>query len=172
LSVELETLREREGKYKKMRKTDLKCLKRVVMVELHPVLSLDMTYTLPFAVVDSVWIFNCGIDLRLKFHQNIHDHLNTVPTYHTDRIIIGTMMQRARCIAGRATTFWKAHREGHPEMPLVIKDSWQYSERDEEGDLLCEATRKGVVTVARYYHHEAVTVRGIYDDIRKKHSTG
>ncbi|KAK7219394.1 hypothetical protein V2G26_007397 [Clonostachys chloroleuca] len=84
-----------------------------------------------------------------------------------ERIIIGTVMQRARCIVGRATTCWKAHREGHPEMPLVIKDSWQYSERDEEGDLLCEVTRKGVVTVVRYYHHEAVTVRGIYDDIRE-----
>ncbi|KAK7229607.1 hypothetical protein V2G26_001777 [Clonostachys chloroleuca] len=51
-------------------------------------------------------------------------------------------------------------------MPLVIKDSWQYSERDEESELLQEATRKGVVNVARYYYHETVTVHGTDDEIR------
>ncbi|KAI8648265.1 Non-specific serine/threonine protein kinase [Fusarium keratoplasticum] len=51
----------------------------------------------------------------------------------TERIIIDKKMQRAPCIAGRATTCWKAHPEGQPEMLLVIKDSWQYPERDEEG---------------------------------------
>lgn len=85
----------------------------------------------------------------------------------TERIIIDGLMQRARCIAGRATTCWKAHREGHPEMLLVIKDSWQYSERDEEGDLVREATGKGAVNVARYHHHETVQVRGADDDIRR-----
>ena len=83
-----------------------------------------------------------------------------------ERIIIDEVMQRARCIAGRATTCWKAHREGQPEIPLVIKDSWQYSERHEEGDLLREVTRKCVVNVARYYHHETVQICGEGDDIR------
>jgi hypothetical protein len=41
----------------------------------------------------------------------------------TERLIIDEVMQRARCIAGRATTCWKAHREGHPQTPLVVKDS-------------------------------------------------
>jgi hypothetical protein len=72
---------------------------------------------------------------------------------------------RARCISGRATTCWKAHREGDPQTPLVIKDSWQYTER-EEGELLREATEKGVVNVARYYHHEIVRVLGTDDDVR------
>jgi Fungal protein kinase len=45
---------------------------------------------------------------------------------------------------------------------LVVKDSWQYPER-EEGQLLREATEKGVSNVARYYHHE--TVHGIEDDV-------
>ncbi|KAH6960068.1 hypothetical protein BKA56DRAFT_600408 [Ilyonectria sp. MPI-CAGE-AT-0026] len=45
-----------------------------------------------------------------------------------------------------------------PGIPLIIKDSWQYPERDEEGELLCEATAKGVVNVARYYHHETVQI--------------
>ncbi|KAK0631042.1 hypothetical protein B0T17DRAFT_491021 [Bombardia bombarda] len=85
----------------------------------------------------------------------------------TERLIIDEVMQRARCIAGRATTCWKAHHEGHPQIPLVIKDSWQYPERDEEGELLREATGQGVVNVARYYYHETVQVRGTDDNIRR-----
>ncbi|KAH7016047.1 uncharacterized protein B0I36DRAFT_368666 [Microdochium trichocladiopsis] len=84
----------------------------------------------------------------------------------TERLIIEEVMQRARCITGRATTCWKAHREGHPQTPLVIKDSWQYPERDEEGELLREATGQGVVNVARYYYHETVQVHGTDDNIR------
>ncbi|KAM0271650.1 hypothetical protein ACHAQH_009005 [Verticillium albo-atrum] len=84
----------------------------------------------------------------------------------TERIIIDEVMLRARCIAGRATTCWKAHPEGHPGMLLVIKDSWQYPERDEEGDLLCEAADKGVVNLARHYHHETVQIRETDDDVQ------
>ncbi|KAM6505455.1 hypothetical protein FSOLCH5_014671 [Fusarium solani] len=84
----------------------------------------------------------------------------------TERIIIDEVMQCAPCIAGRATTCWKAHLEGCPDMPLAIKDSWQYPERDEEGDLLREATAKGVVNMARYYHHETIRIHGTDDDIR------
>jgi hypothetical protein len=84
----------------------------------------------------------------------------------TERLIIDQVMLRARCIAGRATTCWKAHREGHPQTPLVIKDSWQYPERDEEGELLREVTGQGVVNVARHYYHETVQVHGTDDDIR------
>ena len=75
-------------------------------------------------------------------------------------------MKRAPCVAGRATTCWKAHREGDSsKKPLVIKDSWQYPEREEEGALLREATEKGVVNVARYYHHQTVCADGQDDDI-------
>ncbi|KAL7926153.1 hypothetical protein ACQKWADRAFT_281902 [Trichoderma austrokoningii] len=84
----------------------------------------------------------------------------------TERLIIEGVMLRARCIAGRATTCWKAHREGHPQKPLVIKDSWQYTERDEEGELLRDATDKGVINIARYYYHETVQVHDTDDDIR------
>jgi hypothetical protein len=41
-----------------------------------------------------------------------------------------------------------------------MKDSWQYVEREEEGEMLREATDDGVVNVARYYHHETVRVHG------------
>ncbi|KAK1465245.1 hypothetical protein CTAM01_17061 [Colletotrichum tamarilloi] len=63
----------------------------------------------------------------------------------TDQIAIDGVILRARCVAGRAVTCWKAHPKGHPETPLVIKDSWQYPERDEEGDLLREVTDKGII---------------------------
>ncbi|CAD6447766.1 c231ed8c-b5cd-4546-8ae8-35b7bc1eec0a [Sclerotinia trifoliorum] len=85
---------------------------------------------------------------------------------NTERLIIDGLMMRARCISGRATTCWKAHREGDPNNPLVIKDSWQYTEREEEGELLREATDKGVRNVARYYHHETVRVFGMDDDVQ------
>jgi hypothetical protein len=67
------------------------------------------------------------------------------------------------CVAGRATTCWKAYSEEDPDTPLVVKDSWQYSEREEEGELLCKATERKVVNVARYYYHETVRV-GTQDD--------
>ncbi|GAB1311978.1 hypothetical protein MFIFM68171_02188 [Madurella fahalii] len=60
----------------------------------------------------------------------------------TERLIIDKVMRRGRCVAGRATTCWRAHREEDPRTPLVIKNSWQYVERDEEGELLHEATSK------------------------------
>ncbi|RKK81727.1 hypothetical protein BFJ71_g15512 [Fusarium oxysporum] len=82
-----------------------------------------------------------------------------------ERVIIDKVMQRARCIAGRATTCWKAHAEDSPNVPLVIKDSWQYPEREDEGELLLEVTRKGVTNVARHYYHETVQVGGADDDI-------
>ncbi|CAG7999808.1 unnamed protein product [Penicillium nalgiovense] len=84
----------------------------------------------------------------------------------TESLILESLMIRAPCIAGRATTCWKAHRQADPETPLVVKDSWQYAERDEEGELLQEATERGVVNVARYYHHATVHIRGRTDDVR------
>lgn len=85
---------------------------------------------------------------------------------HPERLILDGLMKRAPCVAGRATTCWKAHCEGdESKTPLVIKDSWQYPERGEEGLLLREATEKGVVNVARYYHHETVRTGNKVDDI-------
>ncbi|KAF2623840.1 hypothetical protein BU25DRAFT_433900 [Macroventuria anomochaeta] len=84
-----------------------------------------------------------------------------------ERLIIEEVIQRAPCIVGRATTCWKAYREGdESRKPLVIKDSWQFPEREEEGQLLCEATNKDVVNVARYYYHETVCVGGQDDNVR------
>ncbi|KAI1508044.1 hypothetical protein KJE20_03562 [Pyrenophora tritici-repentis] len=81
-------------------------------------------------------------------------------------LVIDRLIKRVRCVAGRATTCWRVHREGDPGTPLVVKDSWQYPEREEEGELLREATEKGVMNVARYFHHETVSVGSRDDDIR------
>ncbi|KAK4085529.1 uncharacterized protein Triagg1_519 [Trichoderma aggressivum f. europaeum] len=87
----------------------------------------------------------------------------------TERLILDQLIFRQRCIVGRATTCWKAHRDGddgETRQIFVIKDSWQYPERNEEGLMLHEATVKGVTNMAKYYHHEVVQVGGIDDDIR------
>ncbi|KAI9777130.1 MAG: hypothetical protein M1839_009086 [Geoglossum umbratile] len=84
----------------------------------------------------------------------------------TERLILTELMKRHSSVAGRATTCWKAYCDGdESKMILVVKDSWQYPEREEEGELLRDATEKGVVNVARYYHHETVRVGGKDDDI-------
>ncbi|KAH7031009.1 LOW QUALITY PROTEIN: uncharacterized protein B0I36DRAFT_322999, partial [Microdochium trichocladiopsis] len=83
----------------------------------------------------------------------------------SERLVLDKRMKRAPCIAGRATTCWSVHREDDPQTSLVVKDSWQYTEREEEGELLKTATESGVVNVARYYHHETVHVRGEVDDV-------
>jgi hypothetical protein len=58
----------------------------------------------------------------------------------TKRPIIDDIMKRTRCIAGRATICWKAHREEDPRTPPVIKDSWQYSEREDEDETVSPST--------------------------------
>ncbi|KLU90586.1 hypothetical protein MAPG_10438 [Magnaporthiopsis poae ATCC 64411] len=90
----------------------------------------------------------------------------------TERLVIDKLVARKACVAGRATTCWRAHREEDPQTHLFIKDSWQDIKRDEEGDLLREATEKGVVNVARYCHHETVQVRGTDDDIQSNARDG
>ncbi|WVN87097.1 uncharacterized protein L203_102273 [Cryptococcus depauperatus CBS 7841] len=82
-----------------------------------------------------------------------------------ERIIIKKTMSRARCVVGRATTCWEAYAEKDPKKPLVIKDSWQYPERDHEGELLREAMEKRVIHVARHYYHTTVRVGDKDDDV-------
>ncbi|KAK1146148.1 hypothetical protein N8T08_003238 [Aspergillus melleus] len=93
-------------------------------------------------------------------------YIEIVRDGQTEELILDEVMKRTRCIAGRATTCWKAHCRGDPYTRLVIKDSWQYTDRDEEGEILQEVTDRAVVNIARYYYHETVQVRGADDDIR------
>ncbi|KXH68106.1 hypothetical protein CSAL01_12930 [Colletotrichum salicis] len=105
-----------------------------------------------------------GFDPTVKVLDN-NRLINIKRNGSTERIVIDGVILRARCVAGRAVTCWKAHPEGHPHMLLVIKDSWQYPERDEEGDLLRVVTDKDVRNVARFHHHETVQVHETDDDI-------
>lgn len=82
-----------------------------------------------------------------------------------ERLSLEDRIKRQRSVAGRATTCWKGFAEDIPNQQLVIKDSWEYEERPEEGLLLKEATEAGVKNVARYYHHETVRIGGKVDDV-------
>lgn len=83
-----------------------------------------------------------------------------------ERLILIETLRKQAVIVGRATTCWKAFREGDSEkMPLVVKDSWQYPERPEEGEYFKEATKSGVRHIPSYYHHETVQVGEKDDDI-------
>ncbi|KAH8723920.1 hypothetical protein GQ44DRAFT_709364 [Phaeosphaeriaceae sp. PMI808] len=82
-----------------------------------------------------------------------------------ERLYLEEVMKRQRSVAGRATTCRGGSLEDKVDVRVVIKDSWEYEERPEEGLLLKEATEAGVENVARYYHHETVRVGGKMDDV-------
>lgn len=95
-------------------------------------------------------------------------YIEIIKNGQQERLVLRELIKRAPCVAGRATTCWRAYREGdESQRPLVVKDSWQYPEREEEGKLLCEAMEKEVINVARYYYHETVQVGGQNDDVGK-----
>jgi hypothetical protein len=108
---------------------------------------------------------DCGFDPTIIM-QNGQRIIEIERNSQTERLIFKSLIKRAPCIAGRATTYWKAYREADSRIPLVVKDSWQYTERNEEGELLQEATERGIVNIARYYHYLTVCVGGKVDDIR------
>jgi hypothetical protein len=82
----------------------------------------------------------------------------------TERVYLEELINRRRSVAGRATTCWRGSLEDE-DGRVVIKDSWEYEERPEEGLLLKEATEAGVENVARYYHHETVRTGSEVDDV-------
>ena len=93
-------------------------------------------------------------------------YMEVIQDGRTERLVLIELMKRHLSVASRATTCWKAYCDRDKSKTiLVIKDSWQYPEWGEEGVLLRDATEKGVVNVARYYHHETVCVSGKDGDI-------
>lgn len=95
-------------------------------------------------------------------------YIEVIRNGRQERLVLRELIKRAPCVAGRAKTCRRAYREGDElQKPLVVKDSWQYPEREEEGVLLREATEKKVVNVAKYYYHETVKVGGQDDDVCK-----
>ncbi|KAI9773773.1 MAG: hypothetical protein M1839_002006 [Geoglossum umbratile] len=87
---------------------------------------------------------------------------------HTEWLWLEGLMKRQRSVAGRATTCWRGSLRDKSRRGLVIKDSWEYEERPEEGLLLKKATEAGIKNVARYYHHETVRTGGEVDDVLDK----
>ena len=84
---------------------------------------------------------------------------------HVERLMLTKQIIKQAAIVSRATTCWRAYRDtDKTKKPLIVKDSWQYEERPEEGLLIQEATNGGVENIARYYHHETVRVGAAIDD--------
>jgi hypothetical protein len=74
-----------------------------------------------------------------------------------EHLVFDKLIKPSSCVAGRATTCWKAHMEDESNAPVVIKDSWQRPK------LLQEVTEKGIINMARYFYHETGCVNGIVD---------
>jgi len=105
-----------------------------------------------------------GFDPTIQ-QSNGKRYLKITRNNKIERLILTEDIKKQAVIVSRATTCWRAYRDGdESEEPLVVKDSWQYGERPEEGELIKEATDKGVRNIARYYHHETVQVGGKNDD--------
>ncbi|KAI1382502.1 uncharacterized protein F4822DRAFT_443917 [Hypoxylon trugodes] len=75
-------------------------------------------------------------------------------------IVIDKFMGQLSCIVGRAIICWKVYPEGDLFTMFVIKNSWQFPEREVEGELLREATEKGVCNVTWYYYYKIIYVNG------------
>ena len=83
----------------------------------------------------------------------------------TERLFVEGEVRKHPAIVGRATSCWKVYSgEGDARKRLVVKDSWQYEERPEEGELIREVTLHSA-NVAQYYHHETVQCSNKDDDI-------
>lgn len=81
-----------------------------------------------------------------------------------ERFYLEKVIKRQCSVIGRATTCWEASLNGDKQ--VVIKDSWEYEERPQEGLLLKEATEARAENVVQYYYHEDVHVGDAVDDIR------
>ncbi|KAI1271448.1 hypothetical protein F5Y07DRAFT_382953 [Xylaria sp. FL0933] len=120
------------------------------------------------AILGFLWMDDesLGFDSTIK-NSNNQQYVDIKRDGITERLVIDSVMRRPSGISGRATTCWKAYSETNKMKPLVIKDSWQFSEREDEGKLLKEATEKGVANVARYYSHATVCIGNNDDDIQE-----
>ncbi|KAK5999082.1 Glucose N-acetyltransferase 1 [Cladobotryum mycophilum] len=81
------------------------------------------------------------------------------------RLILDRLMSRSAGIVTRGTTCWEAYLEGEPQVRMVLKDSWQPTERN-EGELLRLATEKKVTNMVRHYYSETVQAGGLVDDVQ------
>ncbi|KAL8906150.1 MAG: hypothetical protein Q9207_002183 [Kuettlingeria erythrocarpa] len=105
-----------------------------------------------------------GLDPTIQ-HSDGQRYVEITRDDQIERLVLTEEIRKHAVIAGRATACWRAYCDkNQSKEPLVVKMSWQYEERPEEGELIKEATDKGVKNIARYYHHETVQVDGKNDD--------
>ena len=105
-----------------------------------------------------------GLDPTIQ-HSDGQRFVEITRDNQIERLILTKEIRKQAVIAGRATTCWRAYFDKDPSKEsLVVKDSWQYEDRPEEGELIKEATDKGARNIARYYHHETVRVDGKDDN--------
>lgn len=106
---------------------------------------------------------------ELGFDSTIQDdgerHILIQQCGRTERLCLDKLIKRQAAVVGRATTCWIGSLGHDRDSGVVIKDSWEFEERPEEGLLLKEATEAGVKNVAQYYHHETVRSGGEMDDV-------
>ncbi|KAE8335194.1 hypothetical protein BDV24DRAFT_169466 [Aspergillus arachidicola] len=107
-----------------------------------------------------------GFDPSIMLSSDGERYIRILRNDQPERLILDKLMKPSSCVAGRATTCWKAHVDDIVRTPIVIKDSWQYPEREEEGKILQDIGKQEVVNVARYYHHQTVYVHGKVDDVQ------
>ncbi|OJI90659.1 hypothetical protein ASPTUDRAFT_62688 [Aspergillus tubingensis CBS 134.48] len=98
-----------------------------------------------FSVLGFLWISDeqYWFDPTIIITEDGRRFIEIEQNGEVQRLFLEGVIKRTPCIAGRATTCWKAYREDDPGIPLVVKDSWQDTEHDEEGRLLQEATNAG-----------------------------
>ncbi|KAI4123443.1 MAG: hypothetical protein LQ341_007200, partial [Variospora aurantia] len=106
-----------------------------------------------------------GLDPMIQQQPDGQQYVEITRDDQIERLILTEEIKRPAVIAGRATTCWGAYcAQDQWKKPLIVKTSWQYEERPEEGELIKEATENNVEHIARYYHHETVQVDGKNDD--------
>lgn len=100
------------------------------------------------------------------YHENEKRWIDITRNGSPERLFIEKEVRKHPAIIGRATSCWKAYKdEGGVRTRLVVKDSWQYEERGEEGELIRHATSQSVTNIAQYYHHETVQCSDKDDDV-------
>lgn len=90
----------------------------VVSGEWTAVLSLQLSTILGFLWINKKELGSDPTVITASDQRFIEIERNSV----IERLVIDGMMNRAYCIAGRATTCWKAHHKRESQTPLVIKD--------------------------------------------------
>ncbi|KAI0399472.1 hypothetical protein F4802DRAFT_35874 [Xylaria palmicola] len=119
------------------------------------------------AILGFLWMDNEALGFDPTIIQSEHQqYIEIRQDTKTERLILDRIIRSAHSIVGRATVCWKAYLQGDRSTPFVVKDSWQFPERDEEGELLREATAQSVTNVARHYYHETVHIQSQDDDIQ------